>query len=53
MEILAIKTGPIETLHQPIHQVAGAMGIEMSITLTKLHPFVAHIQRMAFHRAVR
>jgi len=52
MEILAIKTGPIEKFHQPIHQVAGAMGIDMIITLHKLRPFGAQIQRMAFHRAV-
>jgi len=53
MEILAIQTGPIETFHQPIHPIADAMGIEVIITLDKLPPFVAQIQRMASHRALR
>ena len=35
MDILAIKTGPIETFHQPIHQMAGAMGTQLIITLDK------------------
>jgi hypothetical protein len=52
-EILAIKTGPIEKFHQSIHQIAGAMGIQVIITLNKLRPFVAQIQRMTSHRAVR
>ena len=30
-----IKTGPIEKFHQPIHQVAGAMGIDMMVVFQK------------------
>jgi hypothetical protein len=41
MEILAIKTGPIEKLHQPVDHIAGAMSSEMITALTKACPFVA------------
>jgi hypothetical protein len=53
MEILTIKTGPIEKFPQPIHQIAGAMSLQVIITLDKVRPFVAYIQRMTPHRAVR
>ena len=53
MEVLAIKTGPSEKCHQPVYQIAGAMGIEMIIALTKVRPFVASIQRMTSHPSIR
>ncbi len=53
MEILAIETDPIEKFHQPVDHIAGAMRTAVIIALTKLRPFVAQLQRMAFHRRVR
>jgi hypothetical protein len=47
-----MKTGPIEPLPPPLPQVAGAMGLDLSITLPTWRPFGAPIPRLAWHRAV-
>ena len=53
MEILGIKKGTIQKLHQPVHHIAGAMRLGMIIALTELIACSAHIQGMALHHAVR
>jgi hypothetical protein len=53
VEILGIKKGAIQKLHQPIHHIAGAMCPSMIIALTELIAFTAQVQGMALHHAVR
>ena len=53
MEILGMKKGTIQTLPQPVHPSAGAMRPWMVIALTALIAFLAHVQGMALHHAVR
>ncbi len=52
-EILAVKTGPIETLHQPIDPMAGALRITVIVAPPDLRTFVAEIQGRGLHRGVR
>ena len=53
MEILGIKKGPIQKLHQPIYHIAGAMGCWVIIALTELIAFLAQGQGTALHHAIR
>jgi hypothetical protein len=53
VEILGMKKGTIQKLHQPVHHIAGAMRPWVIITLTELIAFRAQVQGMALHHAVR
>jgi hypothetical protein len=43
MEILTVKTGPIEEPHQPIHHIPGAMGRGVRVAASELGPFVTQL----------
>lgn len=53
MEILAVKTGPVEKLHQPIDPITGPMCPLMVIATTELRALITQIQGMVLHWRVR
>src|SRR5215470_15105999 len=53
VEILGMKKGLIQKLHQPIHHIAGTMCLWVIIALTELIAFPAQVQGTALHHAVR
>jgi hypothetical protein len=53
MEILAIKTGPIEALHHPIPHIARAMSRRVIVTAIKLGTVSTQVQGMSFHGRIR
>jgi len=50
---LAVKTGAIEKLHQPIDHITGTMRIAVIIALAALRAFVAEVQGMRLHGRIR
>ena len=48
-----MKKGTIQTLHQPVHPLAGAMRPWMVIARTELMALLTPVQGMALHHAVR
>ena len=48
-----MKKGTIQKFHQPVHHIAGAMRPWVVIALTELIAFLAQVQGMALHHAVR
>src|SRR5712691_514975 len=53
MEILRVKTGPIEKLHQSVDHITGAMRIAVIIAPAELRSFVAEVEGMRLHGRIR